>query len=71
MIYVKIRSWHIEAITYRGGAVGTRCGRIVRVEGTISMEGAGPIRETSDTLPANERTCETCLALTVRDEDPA
>lgn len=64
-------SWHIVSLTYRGGAVKTRCGRDAIVAGTLNGGGiVGPVRETSDTLPVNEKTCERCAVLSVRDSDP-
>lgn len=70
MTYVKIASWHIEAMTFRGGAVKTRCGRTATPVGTLAHPGDGPIvvHATSDTLPLDERSCETCLRLNERDE---
>lgn len=70
MRFVRLRSWHAIWLTYRGGAVKTRCGRTAIVQGTIAG-GIGPVRPTADVLPSNERTCETCLKWTVRDIDAA
>jgi hypothetical protein len=68
--YVKLRSWHIEALTFRSGMIRTRCGLLARVAGTI---GTGPgipvnVSETAEALPLGERSCETCLRLTLHDE---
>jgi hypothetical protein len=73
MTYVRIRSWHIEALTFRSGMVRTRCGLLARVEGTIGSGPGIPVKVslTAETLPLNERTCETCLRLTQHDEDQA
>ena len=39
MTWVRIRSWHVVAFTTRTGAVKTRCGRLLRVQGTINTPG--------------------------------
>lgn len=73
MTYVRIRSWHSVALTFRSGMVRTRCGLLARVEGTVSW-GAGiptKVSVTADTLPLDAKSCETCLRLTRHDEDEA
>lgn len=57
MKFVKSRSWHTYAFTSRGGLHKTRCG--------LWLPGTAP---TSDTLPMDERSCESCLRLAVWDE---
>lgn len=73
--YVKIASWHVEAMTYRSGMVKTRCGLLARVEGTLSkLDTPGvPIRisPTSETLPLGEPSCETCTRLVLHDQEQA
>lgn len=59
MSYVLIQSWHVAGITYRSGRLGTRCGR-------MAPENA----RTSDTLPGDERTCERCAVLALKDQEP-
>jgi hypothetical protein len=66
-MYVKMLSWHVVSLTYRSGAVKTRCGLQARVVGTIS--GSGPVRETADSLPLGDKTCESCLRYTRHDQD--
>jgi hypothetical protein len=53
--WVRIRSWHIVLVRGDDWTL-TRCGRR-----------AG--KEVVDDLPANEKTCETCLRLRARDEE--
>jgi hypothetical protein len=42
-MYVKLRSWHLEALTFRRGMVRTRCGLLARVEGTIDSGPGIPV----------------------------
>lgn len=70
MSYVLIQSWHSIASYDRGGAAQTRCGRRVVVEGTIASGpgiDASEVHLTSDELQLGDRSCETCLRLSVRD----
>jgi hypothetical protein len=72
MTYVKLRSWHVEALTFRSGLVRTRCGLLARVEGTIAAAGPGVpvnVSETAANLPLDAKSCETCLRLSQHDED--
>lgn len=66
--FVKIRSWHaLSGLVSRGGLEQTRCGRWVRVEGSL-VDGGQEVHPTSDTLPA-EKSCEVCLRLIAREAD--
>lgn len=71
-MYVRMGSWHTLAMTFRSGAVKTRCGRTARVAGTIVTAPGIPSRvsPTSDALPLGERSCESCLRLTAHDQEP-
>jgi hypothetical protein len=57
MSYLKIGSWHVIALVDDAGW-HTRCGRLVMTE---------PAPATGQ-LPLGEKSCETCLRLTVSDE---
>jgi hypothetical protein len=73
--YVRIRSWHIvETFTRVPGMVVTRCGyRVMTIGQAMSPGGVGAqrVHSTADTLPAGEKSCESCLRLARRDEDRA
>lgn len=56
MNYVRIVSWHSVRTFTRAGGVITRCGRFV----------PPPVTE-SPFLPMDEKSCESCLRLTLRD----
>lgn len=69
MTFVKIRSWHAIVMTYRGGAVKTRCGRgPLSIQGTLAG-GDQTVHPTADVLPLGEKSCETCTRLVVHDMD--
>lgn len=53
MIYVRVRSWHVVKHT-RLDSYGTLCGRYVGWPATVT-----------DDLPLDEKSCETCLRLSV------
>jgi hypothetical protein len=58
MSYLKIGSWHTLArVDDRGW--WTRCGRLVTTE-------PAPV---SDSLPLDEKSCETCLRLSTHDTE--
>jgi len=58
--YVRVRSWHrIDYVDEEQTVALTRCGRHLLLEG----------RQTADTLPLAEPSCETCLRLADRDDD--
>jgi hypothetical protein len=65
-LFVRIVSWHVVAMTYRSGDVKTRCGRRVKVVGSLSTT-PGPTRPTSEDLPLDESSCESCLRLIAHD----
>ena len=55
---VRIASWHLTTgIVSRGAQIQTRCGRW-----------AAPDAEQRAELPSDEKTCERCAVLTLRDE---
>lgn len=59
MSYLKVRSWH-SIVKVDEAGWHTRCGRLVE-------EAAAPA---SDVIPLDEKSCETCLRLTVHDAEP-
>lgn len=75
MSYVMIQSWHVVAVTFRGGAVQTRCGRgPLAVVGTLTGPVTDPgepqrIYATTTDLPVNDKTCNRCLALAANDAE--
>jgi len=70
MTYLMVRQWHVIAMTYRGGAVKTRCGiGPLVVAGTLTTTGETRVRRTTDDLPVNDKTCNRCLALAVNDAE--
>ena len=56
MTYIKVRSWHVLAIVTDTGWE-TRCGRAIAEAAQIS-----------DTLPGDEKSCESCLRYNAGDE---
>ena len=58
MSWIKARSWHVYAFTYRGGTHRTRCGRTLPADAP-----------TSPSLPLEEKSCETCTRLVLHDEE--
>lgn len=59
MSYLKVRSWHrIDRVDDRGWH--TRCGLLVTTEKVPA----------SDTIPLDEKSCETCLRLAAHDAEP-
>lgn len=69
MRFVRIASWHVIAMTFRGGAVKTRCGRgPLTIDGTLAGGGT-KVHLTSETLPLGEPSCEICTRLVIHDQD--
>lgn len=56
--YARIISWHRVRFMSRGSQYWTRCGKWAPTNSPVS-----------DTIPLDEKTCETCLRLTLRDEE--
>jgi hypothetical protein len=58
-MYVRIRSWHVVLMPTRAfDTYRTRCGRTVTT------------KDARDSLPLGDPSCETCIRLTLHDEDP-
>lgn len=57
MTYIKVRSWHVLAIVTDTGWE-TRCGRAIAEAAQIS-----------DTLPGDEKSCESCWRGHAKDEE--
>lgn len=58
-MYVRIISWHIiSEISILSGRAVTRCGRLAK-----------PLASVTGVLPADEKSCETCLRLARHDAD--
>lgn len=61
MKYIRsTRSWHIYLFTSRGGTHKSRCGLWF-----------APDAPRAASVPADERSCESCYRLTARDEEKA